>query len=171
MHPVTIGEVNGLDTAGFVAAFGGVAEHSLWVAARAAQRRPFASREDMIQAFAATLAEASHIEQLRLILAHPDLAGRAAVAGALTADSRREQADAGLSNLTPEEYASFMRLNEAYRDRFGFPFVYAVRGAGKGDILAAFEARLEHDRATEFATALGQIARIFRFRIEDRVAP
>lgn len=160
-----------MPAAAFAAAFGEVAEHSPWVAERAAGRRPFASREAMIEAFAAVLAAASADEKLALVRAHPDLAGKAAVAGTLTDDSRREQAGAGLASLSPEEFARFTRLNAAYRERFGFPFVFAVKGAGKDQILAAFEERLGNDRERELSTALAHVARIVRFRIEARIEP
>ena len=119
----------------------------------------------------AALCGAARDAQLVLIRAHPDLAGKAAIAGDLTDDSTREQAGAGLASLSPAEFARFTALNDAYRARFDFPFIFAVKGATKQQILAAFEARLQHDQTQEFRTALGQIARIFRFRIEDRVSP
>jgi 2-oxo-4-hydroxy-4-carboxy-5-ureidoimidazoline decarboxylase len=169
--PLAIADINALDAAAFVARFGDVAEHSPWVAAGAAALRPFASREDMIAAFVATMENAAAEARLALIRAHPDLAGKAAIAGDLAEDSRREQAGAGLDRLTAEEFARFTELNVRYLARFGFPFIFAVKGAGKAAILAAFEARLHNDAATELATALTQIARIFRFRIEDRVQP
>jgi OHCU decarboxylase len=107
--------------------------------------------------------------QLALIRAHPDLAGRAAVAGELTAESEREQASAGLDRLTPEEYEDFQRLNSAYRDKFGFPFVVCVREHSKETILASAAARLGHSRPEEVETALGEIARIARLRLADLV--
>jgi 2-oxo-4-hydroxy-4-carboxy-5-ureidoimidazoline decarboxylase len=104
--------------------------------------------------------------QRALIGAHPDLATKAG----LTADSSREQAGAGLDALSEEEFARFTKLNSAYKDRFGFPFIFAVKGATKQMVLAAFEERVSHSPEAEFATAIAQICRIFRFRIEDRVA-
>jgi 2-oxo-4-hydroxy-4-carboxy-5-ureidoimidazoline decarboxylase len=167
---VSIADVNAMTPAVFVAAFGDVAEHSPWVAEAAAAARPFAHREAMVAAFAAAMQAAPHDTRLALIRAHPDLAGRAALAGEIGADSRSEQAGAGLGSLAPYEFARFTALNDAYRARFGFPFILAVKGATKHQILAAFEARIDADAEAEFATALAQIARIFRFRIEDRVA-
>ena len=163
--------VNDLPLADFVGRFGDVAEHSPWVAEVAARLRPFASREAMIEAFAVAVGQAPYDARLALIRAHPDLAGRAARAGAMAEDSRREQAGVGLDSLTEVEYARFTALNEAYRARFGFPFIFAVKGATKTMILDAFEARLANDAETEFETALTQIHRIFRFRLEDRIAP
>ncbi len=166
-----IAAVNALVPADFVARFGDVAEHSPWVAEAAARTRPYATREAMITAFADAVAAAPPDMRLALIRAHPDLAGKAARAGAMAEDSRREQAGVGLDSLTEAEYARFTDLNTRYRDRFGFPFIFAVKGATKTMILDAFAARLPNDAATEFETALAQIARIFRFRLEDRVAP
>ena len=169
--PIDIAEVNALAPADFVARFGDVAEHSPWVADIAASARPFASREAMIEAFARAAGTASPEARLALIRAHPDLAGRAARAGTMAEDSKREQAGAGLDTLTDAEYARFTALNTAYRDKFGFPFIFAVKGATKTMILDAFEARLPAAAEAEFETALAQIHRIFRFRLEDRVAP
>ena len=107
--------------------------------------------------------------KLSLIRAHPDLAGRLALAGALTADSTREQASSGLDRLTPEELQRFTELNDAYRARFGFPFIMAVKGATKDEILAAFERRLQHHPQGEFAEALAQIERIAMLRLKDRL--
>ena len=166
-----LAEVNGLSLTDFVARFGDVAEHSPWVAARAAEARPYQSRDTMHEAFVAAVAASPLDDRLALIRAHPDLAGRAAVAGTMADDSKKEQSSAGLDRLTPEEFARFQALNERYRDRFGFPFILAVKGATKDQILASFAERVDNDRDVEFARALAEIARIFRFRIEDRVAP
>lgn len=167
--PISLDAVNRLSDAAFTAAFGDVAEHSPWVAEAAARARPFESRAAVVAAFEAAMRAASREDQLALIRAHPDLAGRAALAGAVAEDSRREQAGAGLDSLTADEFARFTRLNDTYRARFGFPFILAVKGATKSMILDAFETRVGNDPEAEFATALVQIARIFRFRIEERV--
>lgn len=168
---VDLATVNALSPADFVARFGDVAEHSPWVAEGAAALRPFASREAMIEAFTAAVDAAPAESRLALIRAHPDLAGKAARSGVIAEDSKREQAGAGLDTLTDDEFARFTALNTRYREKFGFPFILAVKGAGKATILEAFETRLPNDPATEFAAALAQISRIFRFRLEDRVAP
>jgi 2-oxo-4-hydroxy-4-carboxy-5-ureidoimidazoline decarboxylase len=168
--PMTLDAVNRLDEEDFVEAFGDVAEHSPWVAAGAAAARPFASRHEMIAAFEAAVDVASPEEQRALLVSHPDLAGKAAVSGDLTTDSEMEQAGAGLDRLTPEEFVEFTALNDAYRDRHGIPFIFAVRGATKHDILAAFGHRIDNPPEVEFQTALEQVNRIVRFRIEDRVA-
>jgi 2-oxo-4-hydroxy-4-carboxy-5-ureidoimidazoline decarboxylase len=169
MPPFTIAQVNAMPLSDFVAAFGDVAEHSPWVAEAAEKARPFSDREDMIAAFAAVIQAADRARQRDLLLAHPDLAGRAAIAGELTADSRREQAGAGLDRLTPEEFARFSELNAAYRARHGIPFILAVRGATKNEIIAACAARTPNDPDEELRTAIAQVCRIVRFRLEDRV--
>ena len=156
--------------ADFCATFGDVAEHSPWVAERAAGARPFADRDAVVAAFAAALRGAAREERLAVLRAHPDLAGRAAVAGDLTEDSLREQAGAGLDRLTPEEFDRFTALNAAYRERFGIPFIFAVKGATRDMILAAFEERIANGREAELENATDNVCRIMRFRIEDRVA-
>jgi 2-oxo-4-hydroxy-4-carboxy-5-ureidoimidazoline decarboxylase len=151
----------------FIDAFGDVAEHSPWVAEEAWFKQPFADRNGLIRAFEVALRGASQDAKLALIRAHPDLATRAK----LTEESLHEQADAGLDRLTPEEFKRFSALNEAYKSRFGFPFIFAVKGATKGQVIQAFEDRIVNSPEVEFETALTQIARIFRFRLEDRVSP
>ncbi len=115
------------------------------------------------------LRQADDARQLALIRAHPDLAGRLALAGQLTEDSTKEQASAGLDRLTSDEFARFIRVNDAYQARFGFPFVVAVRGLGKDEILAMFERRLANDPETERRTALEQIEQIALLRLRDLV--
>ncbi|MHB2167853.1 2-oxo-4-hydroxy-4-carboxy-5-ureidoimidazoline decarboxylase [Alsobacter sp. R-9] len=167
---LTLDAVNGLDREAFVEAFGGIAEHTSWVASRAAAARPFADRAAMVAAFQRAILGASEAEQTALLVAHPDLAGRAAVAGDLTRESASEQAGAGLDRLSSDEFARFTTLNDAYRARFGIPFIFAVRGATKHAILAAFEARVGGTAEEERLTALAQVLRIVRFRLEDKVA-
>jgi 2-oxo-4-hydroxy-4-carboxy-5-ureidoimidazoline decarboxylase len=154
------------DREAFVARYGGVFEHSPWVAEGAWERRPFAGLDDLHAAMCAAMYAAPRERQLALVRAHPDLAGKAAIAGGLTDDSRREQASAGLDRLTPAEHAAFTRHNEAYRERFGFPFVICAREHTKESILAAMQARLAHDPGDELATALAEIAKIARLRLE-----
>jgi OHCU decarboxylase len=153
-----------MDQAAFTEALGGIFEHSPWVAEGAWRRRPFGSVAALHRAMVEVM-EAGGDMQLRLIRAHPDLAGKAALAGELTASSKSEQAGAGLDRLSPEEYARFHELNEAYKDKFGFPFIIAVKGHTKTSILAAFEARLAHDLEAERTKALEEIAKIARFRL------
>lgn len=152
----------------FVEKFGGVYEHSAWIA-EAVHRRGLSPREDtpdgLASAMAGVLANADQAAKLALLHAHPDLAGRAAIAGDLTHSSRSEQAGAGLDRCTPEEYRRFQELNDSYKAKFGFPFIMAVAGKTRQDILRAFEARLNNEAAAEFATALEQIDRIARVRL------
>ena len=158
----------------FVKRFGGIYEHSPWIA-EALYRRGLAPAEDppagIASAMAAIVAAADRQAKLALIRAHPDLAGRAAIAGDLTESSRSEQAGAGLDRCTPEEYQRFQSLNEIYKRKFAFPFILAVAGKTRQDILAAFEARIDNDPETEFRTALDQIDKIARLRLEAMARP
>nr|WP_299245232.1 2-oxo-4-hydroxy-4-carboxy-5-ureidoimidazoline decarboxylase [uncultured Halomonas sp.] len=160
-----------LDRDTFVAQYGDIYEHSAWVAEQAwdkglggEQDTPQGLAEAMSKILAGSPAE----RQLAVIRAHPDLAGKAAESGELTDDSTREQAGAGLDQCSPEEFERFHRYNEAYKSRFGFPFVMAVKGSDRHTILAAFETRLEHSPEEERRTAIEQINQIARFRLEDR---
>jgi 2-oxo-4-hydroxy-4-carboxy-5-ureidoimidazoline decarboxylase len=167
--PISCSKVNELSAEEFVAAFGDIAEHSPWVAENAASSRPFADRPAMSEAFIDAVFEAGEPEKLALIRAHPDLAGRAAVAGDMAEDSKREQAGAGLDRLTEEEFARFTDLNNRYRENFRFPFILAVKGVDKHGILESFEERIDNDPEAEFANAIRQVAQIIAFRIEERV--
>jgi OHCU decarboxylase len=154
----------------FVARFGGVFEHSPWIAEQAWDSGLVTGRmsaEGLHKTMMTALRAASEETKLKLINAHPDLAGRLALAGRLTADSTKEQASAGLAYLTEGEKARFTALNEAYKAKFGFPFIMAVKGRTKNEILAAFETRIAHDRATEFTTALAEIEKITLMRLRD----
>lgn len=142
----------------FLARYGGVYEHSPWVA-EACWPPP----EDLAGAMRAVVDAAPRERKLALIRAHPELASRAKMAEA----SVKEQAGVGLDQCTPAEFEAFQRLNAAYNARFGFPFIYAVKGATRAEILAAFEARLRNDPETEFETAIAQIHRIAGFRLAD----
>ncbi|MBH0114942.1 2-oxo-4-hydroxy-4-carboxy-5-ureidoimidazoline decarboxylase [Novosphingobium sp. YJ-S2-02] len=139
-------------------------EHSPWVEARADAAPSSGDRHADLMA---VVHAASEAEQLALIRAHPELAGKAAIDRTLTDASSAEQASAGLDRLTPEEYEAFHALNAAYRERFGFPFIICVRLTDKAGILAAMRARLANDRASEIATAIDQIGEIVRLRLED----
>ncbi|HEX2525643.1 MAG TPA: 2-oxo-4-hydroxy-4-carboxy-5-ureidoimidazoline decarboxylase [Geminicoccus sp.] len=165
----TMADVDRMDRTSFVGRFGGIFEHSPWVAERAWDHRPFSTLQNLHAAMVQVVGDAAAGEQDDLIRAHPDLAGRAARAGDLTADSAREQASAGLDRLSEEEFERFHALNDAYRTKFGFPFIIAVRGAGKDAILQGFEQRLANDLDVERRTALEQIARIAWFRLSDLV--
>lgn len=168
MH--SIAALNAMDRAAFVAALGHVFELSPWVVERAWAARPFADRAALHAAMMAALRGASREERLAMIQVHPDLAGKAARAGAVTDDSRREQGSAGLDRLSDGEFERFDRLNTAYKARFGFPFIVAVRLNTKDTILAAFEERLRHDPDTELARAIDEIGHISRLRLEAAVA-
>lgn len=164
---LTIAALNALDTDAFTARLAHVFEHAPWVARRAAAGRPFAGRDDLHRAMVQAIAEAGEAEQLALLRGHPDLAGKAAIAGDLTADSKREQQGAGLDRLSATEYERFHALNRTYKERFGFPFILAVKGKTKDDILALFAARAGNARAVELRTALEQVGRIAGFRLAD----
>ena len=154
----------------FVATFGGVFEHSPWIAEAAFDAglpAEAGATAGLHRALCAVLRAAPRARQQALIEAHPDLAGRLARAGRLTAESGREQASAGLDALTDAERARFTELNGAYRARFGFPFIMAVKGRGKAEILAAFERRLGNDAEAEFDEALSQVERIALLRLQD----
>ncbi len=151
----------------FVRVAGPLFEASPWIAASAAHDRPFESLKAMHHAFCEVVRNAGVERQLALIRAHPDLAGRLALAGGLTSASSSEQSSAGLDRLTPEEIAQFQRMNSAYRQRFGFPFVICARLNHKAAILESFGERLGHSPAEEIATALGEIEKIAWLRIVD----
>lgn len=164
----SLASLNVLSPAAFVAALADIFEGSPWVAEGAVPARPFASVDELHRALCAVVAAAGPEAQLALIRAHPDLAGRAARAGELTAASSAEQAGAGLGSLSEEEYGHFHELNDRYRARFDFPFILAVKGHSKASVLAAFEARLPNTPDAERAAALEEIYRIARFRLEAR---
>jgi 2-oxo-4-hydroxy-4-carboxy-5-ureidoimidazoline decarboxylase len=168
--PITLAELSALDEAAFVAELGRIFEHSPWVAAAAWRQRPFASLAALHAAMTGAVAAAGEERQLALVRAHPDLAGRMALAGELTAESAAEQAAAGLTALSAEELARFTAYNEAYKERFGFPFVICARQNKKDAILAAFPLRLQHSRDEELRTALGEISQIAWLRLRDAVA-
>ena len=162
-------ELEQLDSARFVELFGGVFEHASWVAEQAFDAGPFASLEALHRAMVDAVRRAPRAQQLTLIRAHPDLAGRAAVRGELSVASAAEQAGAGLDQCTPAEFQRFRALNDEYKEKFDFPFILAVKGKTRAEILAAFEQRLRNPPEAEFEEALNQIARIARLRLEDLV--
>ena len=166
----TIDDVCSLDRVAFVARLGDIFEHSPWVAERAWDARPFADVAALHHAMAAAVATASEAEQLALVRAHPELGGREAAAGTLTDASRGEQRGAGLDRCSTDELARLRGLNTAYRERFGFPFVIAVKGRSRGEIIDIIAQRLENDAATEFRTCLDEIAKIGRLRLDAMFA-
>ena len=167
--PVALEELNRMERDAFTAALGTIFEASPWVARDAWAARPFASVAQLHGAMVRAVDSAPPERQLALVRAHPDLAGKAAIAGEVADASSREQKSAGLDSLTPAEFARFRSLNERYATQFGFPFVLAVRGHDKHTILHAFELRLRNEPDAERRRALEEIARIARFRLEDTV--
>lgn len=168
---MSIAEVNALDTAVFVERFGAVFEDSPWVAEAAWNNRPFRDRDALHATMAACVQDAGEERQLTLIRAHPDLVGRAAREGTLGAASASEQAGAGLDRLDPGEVRWFERYNQAYKEKFDFPFILCVRAAGrKQAIMDGFEVRLHHSPERERKAALMEIEKIAAFRLADLVA-
>ena len=165
----TVDYLNTCPADAFVAEIGFAFEDSPWIARSAAERRPFADRAALHAAMVDVIERASDEAKVALIRAHPDLAGRVAREGRLTAASAAEQAGAGLDALSPAEIARFDADNGAYRERFGFPFVICARENTKASILAALARRRTNERSVEIATALAEIAKIARLRIEDAV--
>ena len=159
---MTLADLNAMDCESFVAAIGWVFEDSPWVARRAWDLRPFATREVLHRAMTLQVESADREEQLALLRAHPDLGARARMSAAST----REQGGAGLNQLTAEEFAELTTWNQAYRAKFGFPFLFAVKGSGKRAIMEALRRRAAADPETEIAEALAQVYRIAVFRLE-----
>ncbi|MEN9894716.1 MAG: 2-oxo-4-hydroxy-4-carboxy-5-ureidoimidazoline decarboxylase [Pseudomonadota bacterium] len=157
-----------IDKQDFVARFGGIFEHSPWVAEQAFDAGHLAEPltvGNVHRAMVAAFRAASYEARLAVLRAHPDLAGKLAVSGGLTEDSKQEQAGAGLDRLTPEEHARFTAINTDYTAKFGFPFIIAVKGLTKDDILAAFETRIDNTKDQEFETACAQVERIALLRL------
>jgi 2-oxo-4-hydroxy-4-carboxy-5-ureidoimidazoline decarboxylase len=167
---MTLAELNAMPAADFTDKLGAIFEHSPWVAERAAARRPFGSVAELHAAMADVVRSASEDERLRLIRAHPELAGKAAVRGELTDESTREQKGAGLDQCNVEEFERMQDLNRRYNEKFGFPFVIAVKGHDRHSILRAFAERLENAPAAEAAECIEQIIRIGGFRLADAIA-
>ena len=162
---IALDRVNELEQEEFVARFGSLFEHSSWVAEEAWRSRPFGSVEEMWRAFEEAMYAAPRERQLDLIRAHPDLAGKAAVAGELTQESKREQASAGLDRLSPGEFEAFTRMNREYHEKFGLPMVVCVREHTKESILENVQSRLENSRDEEIQTALAEISKISHYRL------
>ena len=160
-------EINALSDEAFAVRFGFLFEHSPWIVERAAANRPFADIDTMHAALMQVVAEAGEDAQLALLRAHPQLADKVAIAKGLTAESAAEQASAGLDRLSPAEFETFHVLNAAYFERFGFPFIVCVRLTDKAGILNAMAERATHSPEAERATALSEVAKIVRLRLED----
>ena len=165
MNRMTLAELNARDRDTFVETLGWIFEDSPWVAERAWPRRPFASLEALHQAMIDVVQQANETEQLALLCAHPDLGTRARISDASTG----EQRGAGLDRLDMAEYERLQRLNGEYRRRFGFPFLFAIKGSTKEDVLTALKLRVGRSRDEELAEALRQVFRIAGFRLEDVV--
>jgi len=164
---MVLSELNSADRAAFTTALGHLFEHSPWVAEETWARRPFRDAAHLHAELCRTMRSAPAARQLALIRAHPDLAGRLARQKQLTAESTREQASAGLNELTDAELAEFTRLNDTYKARFGFPFIICARLNAKAAILGAMQSRLPHAPDTEHAAALGEIEKIAWLRLQD----
>ena len=162
MELVTLNQLSEPD---FVTVVGPLFEHSPWIAARAAGKRPFDSIEELYEQLLAVVGQSTLDEQMGLICAHPDLAGKLAIAGELTGQSASEQKSARLDELTAEQFTRITALNDRYRERFGFPFVICVRDHSQAEIFDEFERRLRHDRSAEIQAALAQIGRIAWHRL------
>lgn len=158
-----------LDRDAFVAAFGGVFEDSPWIASDAYDTRPWVSPQALHAAMTAVVDAAPPEARLKLIRTHPDLAGKAAIAGELTPESTREQSAAGLDRLTSQQHADVLALTAAYRERFGFPFIVCAREHTADTIIAAARERLDHDPDDEERTALAEIYKIAALRLADLV--
>jgi 2-oxo-4-hydroxy-4-carboxy-5-ureidoimidazoline decarboxylase len=169
MAQVTLDDLNRMDRDAFVVALGDIFEHAPWVAEAAHNARPFPSLNALYEVMTAAVRGAGDARQMVLINGHPDLAGKAAREGTMTADSKHEQSSAGLDRLSADEFAAFHRFNNAYREKFGMPFIVCVRRHGKKSILRQFEHRLGSDGATERDTALTEIFRIVALRLDQRI--
>ncbi len=166
---MTLAQLNSLSLEEFVRIIGPVFEHSPWITEAAWVKRPFDSADQLHAALCQTVCAASESQKLALIRAHPDLVGRAALAGTLTRESTGEQASAGLNELTAEAIAAFQKYNAAYREKFGFPFVICARLNKKEAILAGFAARLHNSPEQEVAAALAEIFKIAELRLRDLI--
>lgn len=166
---ITVEDASRLGQYEFVERFGPLYEHSPWIAGEAYKARPFGSLDELHGAMVAAVDAASEERKMALIRAHPDLAGKAAVAGELTPESTREQASAGLNRLSQQELEAFTRVNHEYREKFGFPLIFAVREHTKDSIMRSAAARLENTRPQETEAALAEISKIARLRLEHLV--
>ena len=166
---IALNRINELDWEGFVTRFGSLFEHSPWVVEEAWKSRPFSSVEEMWRTFEEVMYSAPRERQLDLIRAHPDLAGKAAVAGDLTQESAREQASAGLNRLSSREFEAFARMNREYREKFSLPMVVCVREHTKESILENVQSRLGNSCVEEIKTALAEISKISHYRLLDIV--
>ncbi len=165
--PLTLQEINAFDQDTFVARLGQLFEGSPWIVVETWNSHPFVSIDHLYSTLCTVMYNAPIERQIVLLMSHPDLVGRAALAGTLSPASTHEQAAAGLDDLSLEEIALFIRYNQMYRDRYGFPFVICARENKKESILAGFETRLRHSREQEVEIALGEVAKICKLRLDD----
>ena len=170
MNRVSLESLNATDKAGFTAALGDIYEHAPWVAQAVYGERPFGTLAALHDAMMSAVRAAPADQRLALIKGHPDLAGKAARAGVMTNESTAEQASVGLDRLSDAEFAQFHRLNSAYREKFGIPFIVCVRRHSRDSILRQFERRVQNGMAAETEAALGEIFRIAALRLDQRVA-
>ena len=163
---IRIEDINQCDPTRFVELLGTIFEHSPWVAELVYPEKPFSSRRELHQVMADAVRRAPAVQRMALLCQHPELAGREADAGTLTDDSKREQAGAGLNQCTPDELLTIKSLNHTYHTKFDFPFIIAVTGLDKFQIIAAMEERLANSGELEFDTAIGEVEKIARIRID-----
>jgi 2-oxo-4-hydroxy-4-carboxy-5-ureidoimidazoline decarboxylase len=162
----TIEEINQTNHQQFMEITGGIFENTPWIAEKAEAAKPFLSLEHLHQVMVQVVENASYQEKLSLIKAHPNLGDRVS----MTRDSIEEQKGAGLQDLTPEEYTQFITMNKKYMEKFGFPFILAVRGKNKHEIYEAMESRFQNSNDIEFQTALTQIYKIAQLRLEEKIS-
>lgn len=167
---IKLADLNRLDRSAFTDALGNLFEHSPWIPEATWEQRPFATLQTLHQALVNTVEQASLEQQIALIQAHPDLAGKLAISGKLTAESVDEQQSAQLDQLTPELFEKISALNHTYREKFQFPFVICVKDHTQASIFKHFAERVGHDRAQEITTALNQISRIAWHRLQQTLA-
>lgn len=163
---ISIDEINQSSLARFVELLGAVFEHSPWVAELAYPEKPFASRDALYRVMADAVRRAPEVQRMALLCHHPELAGREAAAGTMTDDSKREQAGAGLDQCSADELLTMKSLNQAYRAKFEFPFIIAVSGLDKYQVIAAMETRLVNSAELEFDNAIGEVEKIARIRLD-----
>ena len=163
---LTIDEINHRSDSQFIELLGGIFEHSPWVAELVIPVRPFDSRDELHKSMAHAVRHAPEVQRMELLCRHPELAGKEADAGTLTDDSKREQAAAGLNQCSKQELDKIASLNLAYREKFDFPFIIAVTGLNKHQIIDAMEKRLANNEEVEFDTAIGEVEKIARIRID-----
>ena len=167
--PTPLTSLNHASRDEFVARLGGIFEHSPWVAAAAWAARPFAGVAALHAAMTTAMRAAPHAQQLALLRAHPELAGKAMVSHTLTADSANEQSRSGLTHCSPQQFAQLQSLNAAYTQKFGWPFILAVKHLNRATIIRTFTERLESNAADEFEACLANIEKITRWRLDDQV--